>query len=88
LHPVRSTFYVDTDLNAARNVLGVFKSVKLLTSAKGPGFATQESKELYLYHYVNSIFRLMKNDKAVPLHAMEALGGRGGIAPTLSRPRN
>jgi hypothetical protein len=26
--------------------------------------------------------------KAVPLHAMEALGVRGGIAPTHSRPRN
>jgi hypothetical protein len=26
--------------------------------------------------------------KAVPLHAMEALGGRGGIAPTYSRPRH
>jgi hypothetical protein len=26
--------------------------------------------------------------KAVPLHAMEALGGRGGIAPTHSRPRH
>jgi hypothetical protein len=25
--------------------------------------------------------------KSVPLHAMEALGGRGGIAPTHSRPR-
>jgi hypothetical protein len=25
--------------------------------------------------------------KAVPLHTMEALGGRGGIAPTHSRPR-
>jgi hypothetical protein len=24
--------------------------------------------------------------KAVPLHAMEVLGGRGGIAPTHSRP--
>jgi hypothetical protein len=24
--------------------------------------------------------------KPVPLHAMEALGGRGGIAPTHSRP--
>jgi hypothetical protein len=28
-----------------------------------------------------------KKSKAVPLHAMEALGGRGGIAPTHSRPR-
>jgi hypothetical protein len=26
--------------------------------------------------------------KAVPLHAMEALGGRRGIAPTHSRPRH
>jgi hypothetical protein len=26
--------------------------------------------------------------KAVPLHAMEAIGGRGGISPTHSRPRH
>jgi hypothetical protein len=26
--------------------------------------------------------------KAVPLHAMETLGGRGDIAPTHSRPRH
>jgi hypothetical protein len=26
--------------------------------------------------------------KEVPLHTMEALGGRGGIAPTHSRPRH
>jgi hypothetical protein len=30
----------------------------------------------YLY------FKGVKKGKAVPLHAMEALGGRGGIAPT------
>jgi len=29
-----------------------------------------------------------KKSKAVPLHAMETLGGRGGIAPTHSRPRH
>jgi hypothetical protein len=29
-----------------------------------------------------------KVSKAVPLHAMEALGGRGSIAPTHSRPRH
>jgi hypothetical protein len=29
-----------------------------------------------------------KKCKAVPLHAMEALGGRGNIAPTHSRPRH
>jgi hypothetical protein len=28
------------------------------------------------------------NCLAVPLHAMEALGERGGIAPTHSRPRH
>jgi hypothetical protein len=33
-------------------------------------------------------FRLLFLLKAVPLHAMEALGGRGGIAPTYSRPRH
>jgi hypothetical protein len=29
-----------------------------------------------------------KKSKEVTLHAMEALGGRGGIAPTHSRPRH
>jgi hypothetical protein len=29
-----------------------------------------------------------KKVKAVPLHAMKSLGGRGGIAPTHSRPRH
>jgi hypothetical protein len=29
-----------------------------------------------------------KNGKAVPLHSMEAFGGRGGIAPTNSQPRH
>jgi hypothetical protein len=28
------------------------------------------------------------DSKAVPLYAMEALGGRGDIAPTHSRPRH
>jgi hypothetical protein len=35
-----------------------------------------------------SIIRIKKVSKAVPLHAMEALGGRGNIAPTHSRPRH
>jgi hypothetical protein len=30
----------------------------------------------------------IKKGKAVPLHSMEELGGRGGIAPTHSRPRH
>jgi hypothetical protein len=30
--------------------------------------------------------RLVPSHRAVPLHATKALGGRGGIAPTHSRP--
>jgi hypothetical protein len=30
----------------------------------------------------------MVKGKAIPLHVMEALGGRGGIAPNHSRPRH
>jgi hypothetical protein len=36
---------------------------------------------------VTRLYSKSKKSKAVPLHAMEALGGRGGIAPTHSRPR-
>jgi hypothetical protein len=36
----------------------------------------------------NMVLNLRYQVKAVPLHAMEALGGRGGIAPTHSRPRH
>jgi hypothetical protein len=38
---------------------------------------------IYIYIYISKV-----KSKAVPLHAMEALGGRGGIAPTHSRPRH
>jgi hypothetical protein len=51
-----------------------------------------------LGHYVEPSYYFLKpfipccvlllKGKAVPLHAMEALGGRGGIAPTHSRPRH
>jgi hypothetical protein len=41
------------------------------------------------YHYGNhwKAYDLVKKGKAVPLHAMEALGGRGDVAPTHLRPR-
>jgi hypothetical protein len=38
--------------------------------------------------YIVDIGSLGVKGKAVPLHAMEALGGREGIAPTHSRPRH
>jgi hypothetical protein len=34
------------------------------------------------------IYSFVTKGKAVPLHAVEALGGKGGIAPTHSRPRH
>jgi hypothetical protein len=46
--------------------------------------------KLNCYIFSSIIFSLCskKKSKAVPLHAMEAFGGRGGIAPTHSRPRH
>jgi hypothetical protein len=41
---------------------------------------------LYWIMYFLSIHTT--KSKAVPLHAMDVLGGRGGIAPTHSRPRH
>jgi hypothetical protein len=37
--------------------------------------------------YMHTFMYVCKS-KAVPLHAMKALGGRGGIDPTHSRPRH
>jgi hypothetical protein len=51
-----------------------------------------ELKFKHCYHLSNiritwMFYTIHKKGKAVPLHAMEALGGRGVIAPTHSRPR-
>jgi hypothetical protein len=50
--------------------------------------AMQQNVNICLY--VVSTHNVIENkkSKAVPLHAMEALGGRGGVAPTHSRPRH
>jgi hypothetical protein len=44
-------------------------------------------QSLNSHHHKNLKFHLHIYNKAVPLHAVEALGGRGGIVPTHSRPR-
>jgi hypothetical protein len=50
-----------------------------------PSFhATTQFTALFLHFWTSS----RSGCKAVPLHAMEALGGRGGIAPTHSQPRH
>jgi hypothetical protein len=43
---------------------------------------------VHCLHHQGVMYRVKKKRKAVPLHAMEALGGRGDIAPTHSRPRH
>jgi hypothetical protein len=55
------------------------KQTKKLTEEKGHG-----------QQQINNLVptKVVKQSKAVPLHAMEALGGRGGIALTHSRPRH
>jgi len=40
-----------------------------------------------IFRYVFPV-RVYQTQAAVPLHALEALGGRGDIAPTHSRPRH
>jgi hypothetical protein len=47
-------------------------------------FTERNVKHIKLSVYLN----VKSKSKAVPLHAMEALGGRGGIAHTHSRPRH
>jgi hypothetical protein len=40
------------------------------------------------HNKLSHTFSTHKKGKLVPLHAMDALGGRGDIAPTRSRPRH
>jgi hypothetical protein len=53
---------------------------------------TENSAAIFILTGINylkmKIIREVCKSKAVPLHAMEALGGRGDIAPTHSRPRH
>jgi hypothetical protein len=46
------------------------------------------SLKLITMMMILSGYFVYSKSKAVPLHTMEALGGRGGIAPTHSRPRH
>jgi hypothetical protein len=51
-------------------------------------FAWQHHKNQNSYAFGETNSQNHKKSKAVPLHAMEALVGRGGLAPTHSRPRH
>jgi hypothetical protein len=42
----------------------------------------------YCVQFEGDFFFFLANANVVPLHVTGALGGRGGIAPTHSRPRH
>jgi hypothetical protein len=48
----------------------------------------EEVKVLIFVNEKNFELKSMDIKKAVPLHAMEALGGRGGVTPIHSGPRH
>jgi hypothetical protein len=50
-------------------------------------YGTRKFTEFFTRALSAAARQWVKVSKAVPLHAMEALGGRGGIVPTHSRPR-
>jgi hypothetical protein len=51
-------------------------------------YIPEDNSELHTRRRENLKSHIVKQGKAVPLNAMEALGGRRGIAPTHSRPRH
>jgi hypothetical protein len=59
-------------------------SKKIISSAKQEVNQTAVKMKNKLTQKYQKIIK----GKAVPLHTMEALGGREGIAPTHSRPRH
>jgi hypothetical protein len=64
--------------------VGTLMSLEIIIFPLNTFYCEQDTvciSSIYLIVYVHK-------GKAVPLHAMEALGGRGGIAPTHSRPRH
>jgi hypothetical protein len=82
--PCRKIVWHDKD--PLRYDRDTYRQNSLATScAVSHSFATRclycnQSREIWSKNWVKG--------KAVPLHAMEALGGKGGIAPTHSRPRH
>jgi hypothetical protein len=56
---------------------------------KSDHFFEQQQQQQHIVVMKTVVLFVVRNkSKAVPLHAMEALGGRGDIAPTHSRPRH
>jgi hypothetical protein len=64
----------DSSGHVCQNLVNFQHSKRLISESQN--FALNPSREN------------IKVSKAVPLHAKEALGGRGDIAPTHSRPRH
>jgi hypothetical protein len=63
--------------NFQYNLQGAYKALERNVFSKAK--QTEENGRKHVYFYT-----FLKKAKAVPLHASEAFGGRGGIAPTHS----
>jgi hypothetical protein len=84
---------IDFDITLARREdfnTGSIRHRNFLKTAYATNYAERAARfkinifgEFYQLHG-----KVKKKGKAVPLHAMEAFGGRGGTAPTHSRPRH
>jgi hypothetical protein len=80
------TGYPDTGFLGSTQSL---TSSKMLLHASHAAFPPLNSSKLPPVVYVEKLLVIFYTKaKDVPLHAMKALGGRGGIAPTHSRPRH
>jgi hypothetical protein len=77
-----------TMMPAGDNSCPVHQSSLAVLPAETSGESRRNGRksENFAYKYLKYLKKV--KSKAVPLHAMEALGGRGGIAPTHSRPRH
>jgi hypothetical protein len=71
-------------LNKTRQILPLRRAAN---SASNSDRLTQDVLSCSRYN-VRAYYENINVSKAVPLQAMEALGGRGSIAPTHSRPRH
>jgi hypothetical protein len=72
--------YSWTTISLSRSTLLLYNSILACKA-----HAVSKAGKRFGYHFQSPIH---SKGKAVPLHAMEALGRRGGIAPTHSRPRH
>jgi hypothetical protein len=83
-----STFYIDRRAVGTGDISTLLAVVKILPIPNIACFIHNHNRQINVFEQNISPCPLTGQvKKTVPLHAMEALGGRGDIAPTHSRPR-